>query len=139
MKPFGCLICLIDEFTDVKRRFIVNVLIETSELYCPRKKCLIHFDVLEKVNHSTIFKLFDRTFHIIWSNWVQHENVLPFLRDASPQMAKAGNCFKVFYSKMVHVTCVAHALHRVVEEIRKYFPEIDQLISNGKKNIFKEN
>ena len=55
------------------------------------------------------------------------------LSDAAPYMVKAGKCIQVFYSKMLHVTCVVHALHRVAEEIRKYFPKVEQLISNGKK------
>lgn len=53
-------------------------------------------------------------------------------------MVKAGKCIQVFYSKILHVTCVAHESHRVAaEEIRKYFPKVDQLISNGKKIFLK--
>jgi hypothetical protein len=47
-------------------------------------------------------------------------------------MVKAGRAIKVFYSKMEHVTCLAHALHRVAEEIRKHFPKVNQLIFNCK-------
>lgn len=48
---------------------------------------------------------------------------------------------------MVHITCLAHGLHRVSEAIRDHFPKVDLLISNTKKvflkaparvNIFKE-
>lgn len=52
-------------------------------------------------------------------------------------MVKAGKAIKVFYSKMEHVTCLAHGLHRVAEEIRKHFPKVDQLISNCKKIFLK--
>lgn len=38
---------------------------------------------------------------------------------------------------MVHVTCLAHALHRVAEEIRNQFPEVDELISCVKKVFLK--
>jgi len=38
---------------------------------------------------------------------------------------------------MEHVTCLAHSLHRVAEEIRKQFPEIDAFISNVKKIFLK--
>ena len=33
-------------------------------------------------------------------------------------MIKAGEGLSVSYPKMIHVTCVAHALHRVCETIR---------------------
>ena len=36
---------------------------------------------------------------------------------------------------MIHVACIAHALHRVAEEVRGSYPEVDKLIANG-KNIF---
>jgi hypothetical protein len=38
---------------------------------------------------------------------------------------------------MVHVTCLAHALHKVAEEVRGRYPAIDQLIANGKKIFIK--
>jgi len=103
----------------------------------PGKQFLIHTDVLEKVNHNTISKLFDRVLHIIWPNGIKHDNVLLFLSDAAPYMMKAGKCIHVFYSKMLHITCLAHALHRVTEEIRKYFSKVDQLHSNWKKIFLK--
>jgi hypothetical protein len=43
----------------------------------------------------------------------------------------------VIYPKMTHLTCVAHALHRISEYIRGLFPNVDKLISNGKKVFLK--
>ena len=37
---------------------------------------------------------------------------------------------------MIHVTCVAHALHRVCETIRVLYPNVDKLIANAKKKVF---
>ncbi|XP_050521506.1 uncharacterized protein LOC126894485 [Daktulosphaira vitifoliae] len=63
-------------------------------------------------------------------------------------MVKAGTALNVFYPKLIHVTCLAHAFHRVAETIRSEFPEVDFLISTIKKlflkapsrvHIFKEN
>lgn len=42
-----------------------------------------------------------------------------------------------FYLKIVHVSNVAHELHRVGEKIREQFPKIAQLISNIKKVFLK--
>lgn len=40
---------------------------------------------------------------------------------------------------MIHITCAAHAFHRVAEEIRTNFPLIDRLILNLKKVFLKAN
>ncbi|VVC28126.1 Hypothetical protein CINCED_3A013011 [Cinara cedri] len=52
-------------------------------------------------------------------------------------MIKSGKSIKSFYPKFVHITCVAHELHRVAEEIRNQFPHMDELISNVKKVFLK--
>ncbi|XP_060845030.1 uncharacterized protein LOC132924631 [Rhopalosiphum padi] len=74
---------------------------------------------------------------LLWPEGIKHDNVLLFLSDAAPYMVKAGKNIKAFCSKMEHVTCLAHSLHRVAEEIRKQFPEIDAFISNVKKIFLK--
>jgi hypothetical protein len=38
---------------------------------------------------------------------------------------------------MVHITRLAHALHSVTEDVRGRYPEVDQLIANGKKIFIK--
>ena len=48
-------------------------------------------------------------------------------------MIKAGQTLKVLYPKMLHVTCCAHGLHRLAEEIRSKFPSVNNLISTVKK------
>ncbi|KAL4153174.1 hypothetical protein QTP88_001007 [Uroleucon formosanum] len=52
-------------------------------------------------------------------------------------MVKAGKNIKALYSKMEHVTCLAHGLRRVAEEVRRHFPKVDALISNVKKIFVK--
>ncbi|KAL4113004.1 hypothetical protein QTP88_016713 [Uroleucon formosanum] len=46
-----------DETTDVEGRYVVNVIIGTWELENARKIFLLHTDVLEKANNSTIAKI----------------------------------------------------------------------------------
>jgi len=82
-----------------------------------------------------ISKLFDKT--LLWSDGINYENVLLFVSDAAPYMVKAGGAIKGFYDKMIHVTCLAHALHHVAEEVRRHFPSVDKLISSIKKVFFK--
>ncbi|VVC29750.1 Ribonuclease H-like domain [Cinara cedri] len=58
-----------------------------------------------------------------------------FLR--SMQLIKAGQLLKMFYSKMVHVTCAAYCLYRTAEQVRDHFSAVEKLIENCKK-VFKK-
>lgn len=127
----------IDETSDVEGRYVANVIVGTLEISKPGKSFLLNCEVLEKANNSTISKLFDRSMAIVWPNGVKHDNVLLFVTDAAPYMVKAGKNIQALYSKMEHVTCLAHGLHRVAEEVREHFPKVDALISNVKKIFLK--
>jgi hypothetical protein len=52
-------------------------------------------------------------------------------------MTKAAKSLQLLYPKIIRVTCLAHALHRVAEEVRGRYPAVDQLIANGKKIFIK--
>lgn len=44
---------------------------------------------------------------------------------------------QTLYPKMLHLTCLAHGLHRIAEYIRLEFPEVNRLISNTKAVFIK--
>ena len=92
---------------------------------------LLNTEALEKTNHSTVSKLFDKSLSILWPGGIRYDGVLLFLSDAAPYMIKCGKSLNAHHSKMVHVTCAAHDLHRVSLEIRNQFGIFD---SNVKKN-----
>lgn len=92
---------------------------------------LIHTKKLDKINFSTISQLFNKSMGILWPNGVQHKYVLLFISDVAPYMVKAGTALQVFYSKMLHVTCAAHSLHRVAEQVRSHFSTVDKLIASS--------
>jgi hypothetical protein len=52
-------------------------------------------------------------------------------------MIKAAEGLSVSCPKLIHVTCVAHALHRVRETIPVLYPNVDKLVANGKNNFVK--
>lgn len=127
----------IDETTDIEGRYVANVIIGSLNVDKPGQIALLNCEVLDKANYFTISKLFDKTLHLLWPDGIKHENVLLFVSDAAPYMVKAGGAIKAFYDKMIHVTCLAHALHRVAEEVRRLFPSVDKLISSIKKVFLK--
>uniref|UniRef100_A0A4P6D7Y3 DUF659 domain-containing protein n=2 Tax=Rhodnius prolixus TaxID=13249 RepID=A0A4P6D7Y3_RHOPR len=129
----------IDETADVEGRYIANAVIGKldSDADVDSKPFLLNNEVLEKCNHSTISRFFDASMHILWPSGVLNEKVLLFLSDAAPNMVKAGQSIQVFYPKIIHVTCIAHDLHRVAETIRSLFSDVDSLISSVKKVFLK--
>ncbi|KAH6932726.1 hypothetical protein HPB50_009047 [Hyalomma asiaticum] len=52
-------------------------------------------------------------------------------------MHKAPALLKVFYPELLHVTCLAHGLHRDCEELRKSFSSVNELIAAGKAVFLK--
>ena len=74
---------------------------------------------------------------ILWPNSIQNDKVLLVVSDAAPYMLKSLDSFNVIYSKMIHITCLAHAMHRLIEYIRHEYTEVDMLISTVKKIFVK--
>ncbi|KAE9538630.1 hypothetical protein AGLY_005729 [Aphis glycines] len=111
----------IDEKTDTEGRYVANVIIGTLLTDGPGKNFLI-------ASENPFF---------LWPNGINHDDVILFVTDAAPYMVKAAKSIQAFYSKMVHITCLAHGLHRVCEKIRAEFPKVDKLILNMKKVFLK--
>ena len=122
-----------DETTDVEGRYIVSTIIGTLLHDSPGEIFLLNIDELEKANHSTICKALDKSLLLLWPGGIQFDDVLLFVTDAAPYMTKAARTLQSFYTKMVHLTCVAHGLHRVAEEIRSQFGNVDDLVANVKQ------
>jgi hypothetical protein len=82
----------------------------------PGEIFLLVCEVLERVNNSSIVVVFNNAMNLLWPDKAEQENVLLFVSDAAPYMIKAAKALQLLYPKMIHVTCLAHALHRVAEE-----------------------
>ncbi|KAK4886591.1 hypothetical protein RN001_002862 [Aquatica leii] len=52
-------------------------------------------------------------------------------------MNKAAKNLQLFYSNLVHTTCLAHALNCLAEVVRIEFPLVNSLINTGKKVFLK--
>ena len=52
-------------------------------------------------------------------------------------MKKVGKTLRNLHPKMIRVTCLANALHRVAETVRSLYPDVEDLVSSGKK-IFRK-
>lgn len=92
---------------------------------------------LNKTNIETISQFINDSLKLLWTDVGMERRVLLLLTDAAPYMVKSGKSLKLFYSNMIHATCIAHAFNLIAEKVRELFPNINILINNGKKNIFK--
>jgi len=101
------------------------------------KTYLINMGVLASTNSNRIFQFFDESMNVFGFNVLKKEDIQLLVTDAAPYMIKAGNGLTLLYPNLIHITCLALTLHRVSEEIRRNFPNVDILIANCKKIFLK--
>jgi hypothetical protein len=82
---------------------------------------------ISAVNHITIARDYNEAMQTLWPDGVKLDNAFFLVTDAAPNIKKAAEGLSVSYPKLIQVTCVAHALHRVCETIRVLYPNVDNL------------
>jgi hypothetical protein len=127
----------IDESTDIEGRYIANVIVGKLKSGLYTKPFLLTSETLDKTNHVSIAQLFNDALKLLWPNEIRYDNVLLFVTDAAKYMKLAAKGLKVLFPKMIHLTCLAHGMHRVAETVRASYPDVDKLISNVKKVFIK--
>lgn len=65
---------------------------------------------------------------LLWPSGVRYSQVFLFVTDAAPYMIKTAKALRILYPRMVHVTCLAHGLHRIAEAIRAAYPTVDKCV-----------
>ncbi|XP_018496447.1 uncharacterized protein LOC100899436 [Galendromus occidentalis] len=122
-----------DESTDVTGRFVAHTVVGTLEM-SGTKSFLLHAETLGKTNSSRIVaQHMLNSLAILGPDGIRHDKVLLLVTDGAAYMKKAGSALKIIFPRMLHITCVAHAIHRVAEEVRLLFPDVDKVVANGKK------
>lgn len=96
------------------------------------------------LNAAEVARIIDE---VLKSFNVDRDRFCLFISDAARYMTAAGRNLKIFYPKMIHITCLAHLLHNCCLKIRSHFPNVDKLIATVKastvrnkerRNLFKE-
>lgn len=114
-------------------RYVANVIVGILDSTSHSKPYLLAVEVLENANSSSIAKVFNDPMSILWPDGIQYNKVLLFVTDAAPYMVKAATGLQILYEKMIHLTCLAHGLHRVAEKVREMFGSVNNLIASTKK------
>lgn len=105
----------VDETTDAEGRHVAAVLLRTMEESSSRPY-LMQILELDKTNADTVFHAVDDFLRLL-GDAVNRNDILALVTDAAAYMICAGNKLKAIYSRMLHLTCLAHALNRLSERI----------------------
>ena len=112
----------IDETTDTTGRCMAMSSLGLLSIGEPGKRFLIATEEMTQTNHSTIAGLFTESIESLGDTF-DSDNILLFLTGSVPYMVKAGDALRVLYPNIIHVTCLAHGMHRVAETVRLFpFP-----------------
>ncbi len=126
----------VDETTDLLGRAVANVLVGVLNSAEYHKPHLVRTAFLDRTDAGVIARLVNDTLRMLFPTF--NDKLLKLLvTDGARYMTKAGRDLKVFFPELLHVTCIAHALHRLCETIRETFPNINTLISVVKKVFLK--
>uniref|UniRef100_A0A915EKM7 DUF659 domain-containing protein n=1 Tax=Ditylenchus dipsaci TaxID=166011 RepID=A0A915EKM7_9BILA len=123
----------VDETTDMMGRYVANLIVGKLDSQGASRPYLVSVKMLEQTNHSTISRFVNDGLKDLLADGEKENRLLLLVTDAASYMKKAADVLSALYPKMIHVTCVCHSLHRVSEQIRFTFPEVNDLISNTKK------
>jgi len=92
---------------------------------------------LEKTNNATVMRSFNNCCAALWPDGIQYEKVQLVLTDQASYMLLAFSNLKMMYTNLKHVTCLAHAIHRVCEAIREEHSKADDFIAQISKLMLK--
>lgn len=73
----------------------------------------------------------------IWGGDIQFSRVLLLVTDAGSYMISAYKSLSIMYPKLLHVTCLAHGLSRVAEQVRVSYPIVNDWIASVKRVFLK--
>ncbi len=77
---------------------------------------------------SLYFRTINESLHTI-DRILDSSQVRVLLTDAAAYMLKCGQSLKVFFPRLLHITCVGHGLFLVCEKAQETFPDVNQLIT----------
>lgn len=125
---------IIDESTDIKGRFVCNVLVGALNGQ-PSKPMLLLVKFLDQVNTGSICQTVNETCSLLWKGNIEYARLLLVVSDQASYMVSAIRCLKEtkMYPNLHHITCIVHALHRVLELIRSNYEEVNNLVTALKK------
>lgn len=146
----------VDETTDCENRMVANFVFGILDENADGKSYLFNVELMEATNKNTMAVFFNNSMNLLYPNGktkfaccvfsnfdvffvvyigIQYDKLLLVVTDAAGYMLAAMDGLKLLYPKMIHVTCLAHGLHRVAEFVRNKYVDVNHLIAYV-KSIF---
>jgi len=126
----------VDETSDSAGRRVANILIGRLDCEAYHPPFLLGCFFIEDGTADAVARTVNNCLHSFWPNLDSSKFKL-MLSDAAAAMIKAGKNLKIFYPSLLSFTCLAHAIHRLCEEIRDIHEDLNELISSIKKVFLK--
>lgn len=128
----------VDESTDYQQRPMVSVLVGVLNGR-DQKSYLLNLVKLDgRVDHSAICHVINESLLILWPSGIKYDRVKLLISDQAAYMLKTARKMKeLLFPDLLHVTCLAHALHRVCEHIRGSYKRVDKLVTRFKRVFVK--
>ncbi|KAL4135075.1 hypothetical protein QTP88_006732 [Uroleucon formosanum] len=121
---------MVYETTDSRGLYICSLIVGILHPEIMPTSFLISCKELKKTNYETVSRFVNDSLMEFFGDTLFQEKILLFISDAAPYMIKTGGALKIFYSNMIHITCLAHDLNRVVEKVRHFPGKFKELVSN---------
>jgi hypothetical protein len=104
----------VDETTDKQNRYFVNIIVGSLKVENESKRYLLSSSFVSRANAVSINQTLNTALNILWPNGIKYHKVLLLVTDRARYMIKAGKQLKALFPKMIHLTRLAHALHKVL-------------------------
>ena len=124
----------VDESTDSEGRFIANVIVGALNKEQKTIPYLLNVCELPATNNVTVTQC---VMKLLWSSGIKYDWILLFVTDVGSYMVKSGQIVKGIFSNLLHIICLAHALHYIAETICNWFPLVDRFVASTKKIFVK--
>ncbi|PSN52228.1 hypothetical protein C0J52_12758 [Blattella germanica] len=107
----------IDETTDCEGRFIANIIVGALNKEQKTIPYLLNVCELPTTNNVTVTQCVMDSLKLLWPSGIKYDQLLLFVTDAGSYMVKSGQRLKGIFLNLIHITCLAHTLHRIAETI----------------------
>ncbi|QQP49652.1 Uncharacterized protein FKW44_010398 [Caligus rogercresseyi] len=131
------LFLLLDESKDPKGRAMTAVLIGPLDGRFDSRPYLINVVDIKEANSKTIVTTVVDNLQNVLGEHFSPSRFKLLVTDGAAYCVKAAKSLKTSFPEMIHVTCLAHGIHRVAELVRFQFPNVNELISEVKKVFLK--
>jgi hypothetical protein len=127
---------IVDETSDAKNRYVVNIMVGILNGE-PIKPMLLATTFVNKTNNKTISQCIVDSLTKLWSGIIHYDRLWLVVSDQASYLLKSISNLKSIFPNLKHITCIAHALHRVSCVVMNENKETNELISRFKQIMAK--